>query len=315
MWNDYEIISYEQSRDREKVMELLSEAPFVLAQFLAREKQQCDMVWVAYQEEKLVGVLSHAGRYKNGKFTMYVAPSFRNLGVGTSLYQKADTYYQENEWTERIECTFEASEETRKFLEGQGFVKYCWLYDMVHSTEPLPEGTHMIRTYEEQDFREYNEIQAAAFWIMKEKVGIRPNYWNCGGNPEYLKENAKDCFVILDGETKVGFGRIHGAEAALLAIRPDYQHCGYGTELLSHMVNELIKRGEKPYLDVVVGNPAYDLYKKLGFHTTKTKMIYYKLYRPDHRANNPMNLLDTNTIIEEFRKYGKLRNESERGEL
>lgn len=62
--------------------------------------------------------------------------------------------------------------------------------------------------------------------------------------------------IKLDGYTEI----------ALVCTHPDYRRKGYAASLSGILMKEIIDRGEKPFLHVMVQNtPAIKLYEKLGY--------------------------------------------------
>lgn len=301
---------YQSERDHDVVIRMLSKESFVLEQFLSRERQSCDIMWVARYHGQIVGILSHGGRYKRTIFVEYISPEYRNHGFGALLFQKAEEYYSLNEWTERVLCTFPTEDtNTESFLTKNGFYRYCTLYDMQYSGDQLPEGSYTIRSYEDADFNAYNDLENSAFWIMRNKVEMSPNYYQPLGESDrtYLKEHAQDCFVLLEDKVVVAIAKISGNELSVLAVRPDKQNKGFGRLLASHMINEIRNRGNKAVtLHCVVGNPAYYLYRNLGFEVVGKQHEYIKYYMPESRPASHIDFTNEEAFIHQFRMYGKL---------
>lgn len=309
------IISYDATQHHNNVVAMLQENPTALKQFLAREQQGCDITWIACLNQQIIGVISHAGRYKRGAFVEYVKKEFRRQGIGSRLFMKAEEYYRNNHWTERVSCEFEDQEETELFLKKHGFQCFCSLYDMECRNDVILDASQQIRNYQEKDFEGYNDIQAAAFWMMRRKVGLHPNVYSelDVANRNYLQAHAKDCFVLVRNDQVVGITRIVGNEMKLLGIRPDQQRRGYGKALASYAIHEILKRGyESVRLSCVVGNDAYYMYQQLGFQVVSTTHEFTKYYRPESRTMHPYDLETPEDIILEFQQYGRIRKETER---
>ena len=57
-------------------------------------------------------------------------------------------------------------------------------------------------------------------------------------------------------------------EVSLVCTHPDHRGKGYAKSLSGILIDEIINRGDKPFLHVMTHNvPAYKLYEKLGFKT------------------------------------------------
>jgi predicted GNAT family acetyltransferase len=77
-------------------------------------------------------------------------------------------------------------------------------------------------------------------------------------------------FGIFDGESLVAMAgermRLTGfTEVSAVCTHPDYTGRGYGKALMSIVMAGILRRGDTPFLHVLVGNPAMDLYQRLGY--------------------------------------------------
>lgn len=78
-----------------------------------------------------------------------------------------------------------------------------------------------------------------------------------------IKEEGK--LVAMLGE-RIKLDRY--TEVSLVCTHPDHRGKGYAKSLSGILIDEIINRGEKPFLHVMTHNvPAYKLYEKLGFKT------------------------------------------------
>jgi amino-acid N-acetyltransferase len=98
--------------------------------------------------------------------------------------------------------------------------------------------------------------------------------------PRYLYENLRDFVIAVDKNVKVkvddsgkafhlivACGSLHVlwkdvAEIRSLAIHPDYQHLGLGSELVNHMKDEALKMGIKQLFTFTL---TENFFKPLGF--------------------------------------------------
>lgn len=98
----------------------------------------------------------------------------------------------------------------------------------------------------------------------------------------YFFRTLRELFLVVEesGEV-VGYavGRVGGGvgEVLSIAIRPDRQGRGYGSDLLKALLKELSKRGaKKAVLQVKVSNQkAMKLYEKFGFKVKGVISGYY----------------------------------------
>lgn len=83
------------------------------------------------------------------------------------------------------------------------------------------------------------------------------------------------------GQTAAGFALCRTiadeAELLLIAVTPEMQGKGVGTQLLKDMINRVVCRGvRRLHLEVRDGNPAFELYQRLGFNTVGRRQAYYR---------------------------------------
>lgn len=274
---------YRPERDREGILAMLAEAPFFRAQFLAREAQGLDEVWVARRNGEIAGFISFAGRFRKARFTGYVAPAARGRGLGALLMDVADDYYAGNGWTERVNAIIPDAEESgARLLVRFGFKLYDSQHVMERRGGPLPEGPYEARPCGDADYPAYAEINSDAFWQLRELLGIRPNFRTPPGAEDRsaFANRVGEPFVLTDGSAVVGAASVRGSEIATLAVRPGVQGRGYGTAFASFLVNLLLARGfDCVRLHCVDGNPARRLYERLGFEAVGLEREYAKFYR------------------------------------
>lgn len=96
--------------------------------------------------------------------------------------------------------------------------------------------------------------------------------------------------VAVNGEQVIGacwvrdmpdYGHIEdGVPSFAISVLPEYRGCGVGTALMQGMLDQLRQMGyEKASLSVQKTNPAYRLYKRLGFQTIgETREEYLMMY-------------------------------------
>ncbi len=80
----------------------------------------------------------------------------------------------------------------------------------------------------------------------------------------------ENIFVLRDNNEIVAVSGIEGGELDAVAVSVDKQGRGYGRNLVGYSVNKILDKScEQVTLWVVEGNPAKDLYGKLGFKTKR----------------------------------------------
>jgi GNAT superfamily N-acetyltransferase len=304
---------YNLENDKEQIETMLAGNPFFLSFFHRHEIRKCNNVFVAHYDGLVVGFLSYGGLYKRTESVVYVCDKYRRNGIGTLLIKKADDYFAQNGITELSTSSYPDVEEASEiFLTKNGYQKFHSSYIMERCGEKLPECYYTVRHYQDEDYLTWHNISDAAFYIMRENVGLKPSYWYQPNDNERKRfaEESENRFVLLDNGVKAAVGVINRNELHLLAVRPDLQSHGYGRALASYMINEIIRRGEMTIkLECVVGNPVLCLYESMGFRIIDTYHFYNKFYRPDTRLKSPQGYTTVGALIDEFRIYGTLREE------
>lgn len=88
-------------------------------------------------------------------------------------------------------------------------------------------------------------------------------------------------FVNRENNEVIAFGSIwlmfENCDIVNIAVKPEYQHKGYGQQMLSRLIYEAKHSGcEFVHLEVRYNNePAINLYKKNGFEVVRTRKSYY----------------------------------------
>ena len=70
-------------------------------------------------------------------------------------------------------------------------------------------------------------------------------------------------------------------EISGIGTHPDFRRRGFGKAITCSLTNEIFKRGETPFLHCWDGNePAFSIYKKLGFITRIRAPVYVIMRKP-----------------------------------
>lgn len=102
-----------------------------------------------------------------------------------------------------------------------------------------------------------------------------------GYTSEYLNSDLSDRYVLLEGNTVVGFLEfltvLDSGEILMVAVDRKCQNMGLGKMLIEFAIRMMKDRGVKEvYLDVSVENSkAVNFYKKYGFEVILTRRGYY----------------------------------------
>lgn len=308
---DVIVESYQEEKDKVAVERILTGSPYFEAFYYKHAKLHSDNIFVARYEDSVVGFLSFGGFYKQTDTVIFVDEKYRRKGIGSLLIKKADNILRQNEITEYSWCSYPETEAaSRYFLEKNGYYRYYSSYVMEQFHRFLPECNYSVRHYQDEDYLSWHNISDIAFFIMREKVGFKPSYFNRLNENERkrLFNDRDNRFVLLDNGIITAVGAIAGNELHLLAVRPDLQSRGYGSALASFLINEIIRRGEsKVWLNCVVGNSAKHLYDSLGFRTIDIHHFYIKQYRPDSRMKAPIGYTTVEALVSEYQTRGIIR--------
>lgn len=88
----------------------------------------------------------------------------------------------------------------------------------------------------------------------------------------YIGYKVEGKLVAMGGERLNPVGYV---EISAIGTHPDFRRRGFGRAITSTLTNEILERGEIPFLHVWEGNDAaYKLYEKLGYVTRKTVAVY-----------------------------------------
>ncbi|MDR0271384.1 GNAT family N-acetyltransferase [Paenibacillus sp.] len=284
---------YKPERDQADIRTMLRGEEYFNERFQENEANTHDGIFVARYSGLTVGFLS-LNNYKRGRgagTTIFVSTEYRRLGVGTKLIEKADQLLSQYNVVERsMGACLDGDRSSLQFLYKNGYYTDYSMYFMEREGEPFTESNFAIRQYEDDDYLTWHSISQIAFYKMREQVGILPSFYYTSSESERKSflENKNNRFVMLVDSEIVAIGSIAFNEVHHVAVRTDLQSRGYGRAIVSFLVNEIMRRGEKTVkLGVVKGNPAKNLYDRLGF---KEKSLYHfvnRYYRPDTRLSGP----------------------------
>jgi len=285
-----EITKYDPINEKNYVIEILKENDYYKEVFFDIEENYSDCIFIARYNGIVVGFLTFSGYIGRGTITtIYVSEKYRGRGIGTAIIHESDEILLKHKAVERsLGMCFNDS--SLEFVKRNGyFISYSEFF-MERIGGPLQYNDIIVRTYEDDDFLKWHFINETAFYIMREKTGVRPqHYWPIGQggyDRNLFLSNKNDRYVMLIDNEIVATGSIKGNMLKSLAVRPDFQSKGLGRDLASFLVNEILRRGNKiAVTSVVNGKFAKDLYESLGF---KEKSFFYnvlKFYQIDSRLH------------------------------
>lgn len=316
------ITKFNQSTDLDEVKVMLEEKNFWHI-FLNATGKRNECTYIARYDNKISGFLSvNRFNIRRADITVYVDEKYRRNGIGTELLRFSDRFISGSKF-EHAFCEFTADEGVTKFLTKNGYCSFFSEFKMERdntlidsdklSDTSLRERDIIIRHYKNDDYMAWHNISDIAFFLMREKLGLTPSYYYPPSESD-RKKFANDCMdryvMVVDGVT-TAIGIVTSNEIYLLAVRPDLQSHGYGRIMASYLNNEIItkRNAEKIKICVLNGNPAKNLYERLGFREVEFTYSYVKYYKPDSRQIAPKGYANKAEIMHELRLHGMLREE------
>ncbi|MBQ9198951.1 MAG: GNAT family N-acetyltransferase [Lachnospiraceae bacterium] len=133
----------------------------------------------------------------------------------------------------------------------------------------------MIRVAKEMDFDSIRNITKTTIWL------VYPKYYPSGA-VQFFSEHLSDdrikadieagkVFLLEVDEFVIGTVTISDNEINRLFVLPDFQHKGYGRELMDFAEEIISKEHDHVILDASL--PAKQIYLKRGYVATKYNMI------------------------------------------
>lgn len=120
------------------------------------------------------------------------------------------------------------------------------------------------------------------FVLDIEKNAFGEHHWSKSSFFDELSNNLANYFCILSNNNIIGYAGfwhiIDEAHITTIAIKKDFRRQKFGEFLLSHIIEECLKKDIKYItLEVRVSNiPAIKLYEKYGFKSLGTRKNYYQ---------------------------------------
>ncbi|MGT2743183.1 GNAT family N-acetyltransferase [Streptococcus plurextorum] len=232
--------------------------------------------FLAYQGEQLVGLLTVYADDEDVELAILVHPDHRRQGLARKLY----ACYQAE--TANYPIASETFQTERVFLVKHPDLATAW--SLVENTDT---ETWMGREREPYQFSQQAELTVslaqahhaddiarfqAQVFDSDYQVALRYAREAIADTDSllYLLENSGavigSCTVDISTDVNYLYG---------LAIAPDHQQKGYGTYLVKSVVNDLIRKNDKPFQIAVEddNHVAKRLYENIGF-TKQTQVVY-----------------------------------------
>lgn len=308
----------------DKIYEILKDENEIFNSFQKAKSSEGNFVYIAENNYNILGILiiQRINRL-SARIILFVDKHIRNKGIGTKLLEVSDQIIQDTQY-EFTECEFNLNDNIANFLEKRGYIRSFVGVNMERdNTLIFPEKITdaalaqkgiVIRNYTNDDYWANHKIVGIGFYLMRKKACTIQWY---DPPSEYEREilsrdyNCSCRYVLVDNGEIVGVSKILGSDIALLGVRPDKQHQGYGTLMLSYFINKIIREQQpsKVTISVLEKNPAKELYLKVGFREIGYYYHYVKFHKPDSRPKSPAGYLSEEEIMDSLRAHGKLQEE------
>ena len=234
----------------------------------------------AFLDEKLVGLAQIEAKVPQSYLVVFVAPSFRRQGIGSTIVKYAEDMFQKGGTQSIMSAIHADNESSLAFARKHGYNSYYSSTFMQRTGTPFPIETLSIRPYTDEDYLASQALYAKAFHEMRVRVGSFPNSVVAKpseSNRKSWKEDSANRFVYIENGEIAAHGHLHGNELGSISVRTDLQGQGIGKKFIMYLCNELYQRGnETVNLWCVVGNHAKNIYDSLGFKEKYIAEYQYK---------------------------------------
>ena len=141
-------------------------------------------------------------------------------------------------------------------------------YEMTYQNACVEKSGIVCIPFEERYFQEYKRIYNECFCEMRKALDIQPYHFLNGY--EQIADRVQDIYLLVDEGEIIGSVACYGNEIDDLIVNREYQHRGYGKQLLLWGMNRIRERSSEPITLHVAGwnRNALMLYRKIGFEIT-----------------------------------------------
>ena len=263
-------------------------------------------VYVFMDSGKIVGV-GMIGPYwgsltESSFFTIFIDPTYKGKGLGRKIIEtlEEDEYYKRASRIE-IPASITAVEFYKhmgwKFKRTDNVLGNIVDEEGIYRMERFPNDNtiqtlYNMKPYIENDYYNYRE-----FIYQTKKAAYKKYVEECWGPwneedqrrrfDEFIKDVKDDTWIIQLNGVDIGF--YNGKklddgsyEIGNICIIPEYQRRGIGTQVLKDIMK--LHEKEDLHLQVFKNNPAYKLYRKLGFVLDGETEFHYKMIKPKERT-------------------------------
>lgn len=269
------------------LIELKKEDEQSLSSFLKENKVDIDpyqdRCFLYKQDGEIRGISSVRLLYNDAKekevqTQVFVAPDYRNIGIGKSLYKKAEEISRDSGadlMTIYVRTDFHHS---YQFCEKLGFQKWWGSPELLYEGEGFNEVELPFSVYEDKYYDQYVKMVQDAFYEVQKFNDLKPYMATEEIINMYQLNNKENVYLLLDGEELLASVTVGEETLENLMVSPNHQGKGFGRKALKFGMNQLHKRGvRRVSICYMEGNtPAKLLYESVGFKLVKETHVYRK---------------------------------------
>lgn len=248
-----------------------------------------ELVIVRNNEQRIVGVVEYS-YYHNISFGqcvwLTVSISFdedaQNL-VTFHLKELLHRFKQEGVSMVVVGANDEVPH-VQKMMEHIGFASWYGYVSMVFDGSALPKSKLNKRQIEKNDFDTYFDEMGTCFAVMRRALDLQPyNITEIYFQSEQKRQETFDEWIGNQDQTFmyekdgqwVGCGLLNNREIDDVFVLPQFQHQGYGREIVYDLIDVAQKKGITPQIGFIKWNKrAQQLYESCGFIPYLSQTMY-----------------------------------------
>jgi ribosomal protein S18 acetylase RimI-like enzyme len=266
--------------DDEWIASMLEEAPaYVRREMLKTVRRNPEHTRLAVVADRMVGMAAHTAGPGDDRanICIYVAASYRRLGIGSRLLQTMETDLR-NHGIPTALMDFARSEEDETFVQRRGYTLKYASHLMRYEGGPIAPDRHFL-PYEDGMYDRVQGVISRALYPMRKRLNIHPYAIPASeaGRRE-MAEHAGDYYVYVEDQRIVAVGCAAEGEISNLCVEEAYRGRGIGKALVAYGIEKLRREGmDASTLWVMESNEnARRLYEHMGFATVRVHGLYAK---------------------------------------
>ncbi|MBA2173704.1 GNAT family N-acetyltransferase [Halobacillus locisalis] len=230
-----------------------------------------------------VRIFFNDAKEKETQTQVYVAPNYRNVGIGKSLYDHVEKVSR-NSGADLITIYMTTDFcHSYQFCEKMGFQKWWGSPELLYEGEEFDAVALPFIVYEDKYFDQYVKMVQDAFYEIQKFNDLKPYIATEKIVNTYQLNNKENVYLLLDGEELLASVTVGEETLENLMVSPRYQGKGLGRKALQFGMNRLHKKGvRRVSICYMEGNMAAEqLYESVGFKLVKETHVYRKYIRKE----------------------------------